>query len=104
MSLLEKVDSAIRLNFEFVKIGSDEYSIDKFRVALKSILSIYISQAMKSLGDIRDVDHFFLSGGSSHLYRDSLKLQLGNRLLLETSGDPQFNNLRGFQIYCQQNV
>jgi plasmid segregation protein ParM len=104
INLLEKVDKAIRLGHETVNIDDRQYQIQVFRKAIKSILSEVISQAFNGIGNIRDVDHFFLTGGGSHLYKDAIVERLGNRKLIETSGNPQFNNVKGFQLYSEQNA
>jgi plasmid segregation protein ParM len=102
LSIMERLDNALRENQPTIKVHGEDVEIDKYRPLLESTAKENLTEMLSALGDTSDIDNIFLSGGGAHLYKQVIAAAFPKRKIICSSTNSRYTNTKGFQIIAEQ--
>jgi plasmid segregation protein ParM len=82
------------------RVGASLHNIDNYTGAIDRVINDGISDMLRSIGGIDDIERIVVVGGGAHLYASMLKSRT-RRSDIEIVSDSTMNNVRGFQLLGQ---
>jgi plasmid segregation protein ParM len=101
INILDRLDNALRNSEESIEIDGIELPLAKYSGLLASSTSENLTELIKSIGNTKDINNIFLTGGGAHLYHDAVQRAFSNRKIVTAGSGARFTNVRGFQTIAE---
>ncbi len=101
INILDRLDKALLENKPTILINGNEVVIDKYRGQIASAARENLTELIRSIGHMADIDNVFLTGGGAHLYRDEIAAAFPKRQINFAAEGSRFTNVRGFQFLAE---
>lgn len=100
--IMARVDEALRLGKETVKVTGRDYDMAEFWPAVRGVLQHAVEQMQKSVGSLRNIDSILLTGGGSKLLAKVFNDMLPEFAhLVEIDQEPVASNVTGFHMIAE---
>lgn len=94
--VVNRIDAAL-CNSESYRLFGKEIDLKRHLSAGDTVIEQAISMLEKNVGAGDDIDNIFIAGGGAPLYFKALQARYPHHNIIQIT-DPQFANVRGFQI------